>query len=122
MEFVSHSQFIPYRKFMKFLGGHNYSCEGGVNNFVNVGILSMLVGISEAIRVAFILFSLFYLDFYNPDISSILMSFIPITNSDSNIVFKEWLAGLIDGDGCFLLSKKGYASLEITVETRDKEA
>lgn len=33
--------------------------------------------------------------------------------------FKEWLAGLIDGDGCFLLSKKGYGSLEITVDVRD---
>ena len=36
--------------------------------------------------------------------------------------FKEWLAGLIDGDGCFLLSKKGYASLEITMDIRDKKA
>jgi hypothetical protein len=29
------------------------------------------------------------------------------------------LAGVIDGDGCFLLSKKGYASLEITIQLRD---
>lgn len=34
--------------------------------------------------------------------------------------FNEWLAGLIDGDGCFLLSKKGYASLEIVMQLRDK--
>lgn len=34
--------------------------------------------------------------------------------------FNQWLAGLIDGDGCFQLSKKGYASLEIIMETRDK--
>lgn len=34
--------------------------------------------------------------------------------------FNEWLAGLIDGDGCFQLSKKGYASLEITMDVRDK--
>jgi hypothetical protein len=26
---------------------------------------------------------------------------------------------MIDGDGCFLLSKKGYASLEITIQLRD---
>lgn len=38
----------------------------------------------------------------------------------SNKVFNEWLAGLIDGDGCFQLSKKGYASLEIVMELRDK--
>ena len=35
---------------------------------------------------------------------------------------REWLAGLIDGDGSFLLSKKGYASLEITVDIRDEHA
>jgi hypothetical protein len=37
-----------------------------------------------------------------------------------NQSFNEWLAGVIDGDGCFLLSKKGYASLEITMDIRDK--
>jgi hypothetical protein len=34
--------------------------------------------------------------------------------------FNQWLAGLIDGDGCFQLSKKGYASLEIVAHIRDK--
>ena len=43
-------------------------------------------------------------------------------NSDKDLRFKEWLAGLIDGDGCFLLSKKGYASLEITMHIRDQRA
>jgi hypothetical protein len=33
--------------------------------------------------------------------------------------FYEWLAGVIDGDGCFLLSQKGYASLEITMGLED---
>ena len=33
--------------------------------------------------------------------------------------FYEWLAGVIDGDGCFLISKKGYASLEITMGLED---
>ena len=36
--------------------------------------------------------------------------------------FNEWLAGLIDGDGSFLLSKQGYASLEITMDIRDEHA
>ena len=57
--------------------------------------LSMRVGISEAIR-----------------------SFS--TNKKIDKRFSQWLAGLIDGDGCFQLSKKGYASLEIVMETRDK--
>lgn len=34
--------------------------------------------------------------------------------------FYQWLAGLIDGGGCFQLSKKGYASLEIVAHIRDK--
>jgi hypothetical protein len=39
-----------------------------------------------------------------------------------NNKYNEWLAGLIDGDGCFLISKKGYISLEITMELSDKSA
>lgn len=39
-----------------------------------------------------------------------------------NNKLNEWLAGLIDGDGCFQLSKKGYASLEITMDIRDEHA
>lgn len=33
--------------------------------------------------------------------------------------FCEWLAGLIDGDGCLLVSKQGYTSLEITMAKED---
>jgi len=48
------------------------------------------------------------------------------TNSNKkgnlNPNFNEWLAGLIDGDGSFLLTKKGYASLEITMDIRDERA
>ena len=43
------------------------------------------------------------------------------TNSLENIAFKEWLAGLIDGDGYFLLSKNGYNSCQITMDARDKK-
>ena len=54
----------------------------------------MLVGISEAIR---------------------LLSTICKKNLNTSHItkdkFNEWLAGLIDGDGCFQISKKGYASL-----------
>lgn len=37
-----------------------------------------------------------------------------------NLKKYQWLAGLIDGDGCFLISNKGYASLEITVPLVDE--
>lgn len=38
----------------------------------------------------------------------------------NNLKKYQWLAGLIDGDGCFLVSNKGYASLEITVSSVDE--
>jgi hypothetical protein len=54
---------------------------------------------------------------------TIRLSSSKVNNSfKSGLIFKEWLAGLIDGDGCFLLSKKGYASLEITMDLRDEHA
>ena len=34
--------------------------------------------------------------------------------------FNEWLSGIIDGDGYFSMSKKGYVSLEITLQLRDR--
>ena len=43
-------------------------------------------------------------------------------NYNKNKKFNQWLAGLIDADGCFQLSKKGYASLEITMDIRDEHA
>ena len=45
-----------------------------------------------------------------------------ISQNRKNKTWNEWLAGLIDGDGSFLLSKKGYASLEITMDIRDEHA
>jgi ubiquinol-cytochrome c reductase cytochrome b subunit len=36
------------------------------------------------------------------------------------ICFNQWLAGLIDGDGCLLISKLGYTSCEITVSLADE--
>lgn len=42
------------------------------------------------------------------------------SNLDSNLKFKQWLGGLIDGDGCFTLSKKEYAGLEIVTDLRDE--
>jgi hypothetical protein len=67
--------------------------------------LSTLVGTSEAIRLL-----------NKKSIHSLNK------NSLKDLRFIQWLAGLIDGDGCFLLSKKGYASLEITMDIRDERA
>lgn len=69
-----------------------------------------LVGTSEAIRM------LNLNKFYNLPIGRFFHS------SCEDKKWNQWLAGLIDGDGCFLLSKKGYASLEITMDIRDEHA
>lgn len=42
------------------------------------------------------------------------------TFSHQEIIFNQWLAGLIDGDGCLLVSKAGYTSCEITVALADE--
>jgi hypothetical protein len=91
---------------------------------------STLVGISEAIRsLLFILLTTYLLS------SSAALSestFLlatgatlpaaPLTEAEGGRKFNEWLGGLIDGDGCFQLSKKGYGSLEIVTELRDQQA
>lgn len=87
--------------------------------------LSMLVGISEAIRVLFIYF-LSYLIISTHILGIKLLKFKKYhfnryySNYNDDLIFNQWLAGFIDGDGCFLLSKKGYASLEIISHIRDK--
>ena len=45
-----------------------------------------------------------------------------ITTDLNTAKFNEWLAGLIDGHGYFLLTKKGYVSCEICMDARDKKA
>ena len=79
------------------------------NNPPVTNAFNSLVGTSEAIRLL------------NKNIRSIHK--IGINNDlNRNLKFKQWLAGLIDGDGSFLLSKKGFASLEITMDIRDERA
>lgn len=42
--------------------------------------------------------------------------------NESENKFNEWLGGLIDGDGSFLISKAGYTSCEITMGLADEYA
>ena len=103
--------------------------------------LSMLVGISEAIcLLSTFLINISYLLIYsflnilfvckesinntiiNDEINTkFYKDNINLPKKDNDERFYEWLAGFIDGDGCFLLSKKGYASLEIVTQLRDKK-
>ena len=80
---------------------------GVKNNPQVTKALSSLVGTSEAIRL----------------LSKVRHSFSSNAagkTCSKKKIFCEWLAGLIDGDGSFLLTKKGYASFELTMDIRDE--
>nr|YP_009444500.1 hypothetical protein [Kazachstania unispora]APD15123.1 hypothetical protein [Kazachstania unispora] len=49
-----------------------------------------------------------------------IMSQTPKNLTSSTIKFNQWLAGLIDGDGYFGITKGKYISCEITVELKDE--
>lgn len=110
-------------------------------------IISKLVGISEAIRLIFINLSFiftyylinsynlinntnYYYNIYNNkeeiDIlnkENIISNEYEEEGNNNNVSsdpFHEWLAGIIDGDGYFNLSKKGTARLIITMDIKDK--
>src|SRR6202161_2806834 len=78
-----------------------------INNSQVTKTYNSLVGTSEAIRLLNI----------NARYSSSSQGQIK-----SEPKFIEWLAGLIDGNGIFILTKKDYASLEITMNIRDEHA
>lgn len=80
--------------------------------------LSMLVVISETIRLLLTIIISFGVNKINKLQYHTNMSL----RDNRDEAFNEWLAGLIDGDGCFLLSKKGYASLEIVMDIRDRRS
>ena len=66
---------------------------------------SMLVGTSETVRM----------------FSSCLCSKKEHTkgNDDTDLKVRQWIAGVIDGDGNFHISKKGYVELSVVMEPRD---
>jgi Cytochrome C and Quinol oxidase polypeptide I/LAGLIDADG endonuclease len=78
------------------------------NNPQVTNTFNSLVGTSEAIRL---------LNINNRSIHKLSSN-----NNNNKLKINQWLAGLIDADGSFLLSKKGYASLEITMDIRDERA
>lgn len=112
-------------------------------------LISKLVGISEAIRLILVFINLNFISLNSfifspegliskPSVCYTQKNMLPYTScciaepgqgvvnnttTDSNTLnFNEWLAGLIDGDGYFLLTKKGYVSCEICMDARDKKA
>lgn len=54
--------------------------------------------------------------------TSVACNKINKSTATKELKFKQWLAGLIDGAGCFTYSKKGSAGLEVTMDIRDERA
>lgn len=71
-----------------------------------------LVGISETTRTQKIIFKR-NMSTINNNLTS---SF-----KEEDIKFNQWLAGLIDGDGCFGITQKKYTNCEITVGIEDEK-
>lgn len=55
----------------------------------------------------------------SPSVSSLVETSETTRVATYSSEFCEWLSGVIDGDGCLLVSKQGYTSLEITVGMED---
>ena len=68
---------------------------------------SMLVGTSETVRM----FSSCLCPPLNKDKIK--------GNDDTDLKVRQWIAGVIDGDGNFHISKKGYVELSVVMEPRD---
>ena len=64
--------------------------------------LSMLVGTSETVCVL-----------------SVCLISSPKGNGNDDLKLCQWIAGVIDGDGNFHISKKGYVELSVVMEPRD---
>ena len=97
--------------------------SGNIFYLLSTNSISLTLLVSVAMLV--IILITFIKD--NPQVTNALSTQVETSEtirllSNKNLIFIQWLAGLIDGDGSFLLSKKGYASLEITVSTRDERA
>ena len=85
--------------------------------------LSSWVGTSEAICLLYKpLCTIFKVSIYKSQSRNYISFHYPTNPKGINKKWNQWLAGLIDGDGSFYLTKKGYASLEITMDLRDEHA
>lgn len=59
------------------------------------------------------------LNFFNIEVNKQLKERNSSSETTRIISFNEWLGGLMDADGCFYFSKKGYLSCEITLSKRE---
>lgn len=109
-----------------------------------VNIFCKLVGISEAIRLILVYLFVFFAYVFTDVILVMFKEKKPLetkkkgslvetkkvqtvttvnkeNHNPSSLAFNEWLAGVIDGDGYFNLSKKGIARFNVVMDIRDKQ-
>ena len=106
-----------------FINLSQQTISGKFKLYINTNIISQFI--AYIVKILFYWILQFYL--YNPQVTKAHSTQLGTSENIrllsikklENYKIKEWLAGLIDGDGSFLLSKKGYASLEITMDIRD---
>lgn len=96
--------------------------------YIKKNIWYLWVGISETIRAQKYLLLLKYSLILNEYLENIKLNIVNektnienITITKSEKKFNEWLAGLIDGDGCFGITQKEYGNCEITVGLEDEK-
>jgi len=135
--------------YILFFGQYCYSLISIKSEKWKVNIFCKLVGISEAIRLILINV-FFYLSHTTSNLFRFMLFLLTlkhnfkllhncanfafpglnterdVTDSDKtrnacNLAFNEWLAGVIDGDGYFNLSKKAIARFTVVMDTRDKQ-
>ena len=85
---------------------YNQQVTKGEYNYINC---IWLVGTSETLRVQ------------KRKINSLIKSDFKNYDENNEIKFNQWLAGLIDGDGCFIVNQKGYTSCEIMVASDNEK-
>ncbi|CAO1638535.1 unnamed protein product, partial (mitochondrion) [Parajaminaea phylloscopi] len=76
----------------------NISQNNNILGQIMIYSISILVGTSETVRV----------------FSNYLTS-----SQKQDLKTRQWIAGLVDGDGTISISKKGYCTIEVVIEVRD---
>ena len=106
--YISNTLFNSLIKFIWLL--YNLTCVIAKWKFITI---RKLVGISEAIRLILI---------YSSRYNTTQVKNYSSTSFIDDKGFNQWLAGVIDGDGHFIFTKKGSYRLYIVMDTRDKHA
>ena len=113
-----------FKKLLNNLRGSKVKMLVIMDNLQVTKAFNSWVGTSEAIRLLSIKYYTYLQKkiFITVNHRNYIRVNHPKNPGSNNKAWNQWLAGLIDGDGSFHLTKKGYASLDITMDIRDEHA